>query len=452
MEKIEHKIHKDFEELINRFSIEDGRDIDIVLNTLCSKRYNLRISPKKCCFCHSDKEKEEITKVNSIKFPCKCSKCIHKSCIISEVSRQADDLFSNDANIVCDKCKTNVSLLKLIDMIKELSNEALKKLLQQYICPICSIIIQEKSCFNCKCSQKYHHLCLKSLIHNLLTTSLKDISEKASNLFEINCLNCKNCFDYSKLTKIFTKNELSEIQESFTRQTINNLKNSNPAADKKLACGICLEDKNVDKQFITLECDHKFCKDCLENYIKAEIQKGEYIHKQNKNITCPNSDCNMDIDFQIINDVISDKNLSNKYESLIMQKELGKKNKDSSEKMIRCPNGDCQFFCFIDMKTTSFVICPTCNHEFCVNGCKKVHRGFTCEQMKKIEERENEENRIIHFKNCPNCKIPIQKTAGCNHITCSCGTGFCYICGSTEWKECGHQYVGVALAERCIFF
>lgn len=445
--EVENKIHKDFEDLLNKHFVEDDKDIDIVLNTLCSKKYNLRITPQKCCLCHSSNKEELITKTNSIKFPCKCIKFMHKSCIIAEVSQEIGDLFSNKAKISCNTCKKNVSLLKFIDNImKESADNELKSLLQQYICPICKLSIQEKSCFPCKCSQKYHHLCLKSLIQNLLITS--DPLGKNSNLFEINCLTCKKSFDYLKLSKIFTTSELSEIQESFTKQKINNLKNSNPAAKKELECGICFEEKNVDKEFITLECEHKFCKDCLEGYINTEIQKGEYIHNQNKNVSCPN--CKNDIDLQIINNVLSDKNLYDKYEKSIIQKELEKENrKDSTEKMIRCPNSTCQYFCFIDTKITSFAKCPLCDLEFCVNGCKKVHKGNTCAQMKKQEEKENDGAMKIDFKQCPNCNIPIQKSKGCNHITCTCGTQFCYVCGSTEWKTCGHKYLGVTRMELC---
>ena len=35
--------------------------------------------------------------------------------------------------------------------------------------------------------------------------------------------------------------------------------------------------------------------------------------------------------------------------------------------------------------------------------------------------------RVVH---CPKCDVAVEKTFGCNHITCSCGTHWCFTCGS----------------------
>ena len=32
------------------------------------------------------------------------------------------------------------------------------------------------------------------------------------------------------------------------------------------------------------------------------------------------------------------------------------------------------------------------------------------------------------FKQCPNCKRQVQKTEGCNHMTCICKYQWCYAC------------------------
>ena len=33
------------------------------------------------------------------------------------------------------------------------------------------------------------------------------------------------------------------------------------------------------------------------------------------------------------------------------------------------------------------------------------------------------------WKKCPACHNVVERSEGCNHIRCRCGTGFCYLCG-----------------------
>ncbi|EMF12104.1 uncharacterized protein SEPMUDRAFT_46988, partial [Sphaerulina musiva SO2202] len=33
------------------------------------------------------------------------------------------------------------------------------------------------------------------------------------------------------------------------------------------------------------------------------------------------------------------------------------------------------------------------------------------------------------YQDCPNCRQRVQLADGCNHITCTCGIQFCYLCG-----------------------
>ena len=36
----------------------------------------------------------------------------------------------------------------------------------------------------------------------------------------------------------------------------------------------------------------------------------------------------------------------------------------------------------------------------------------------------------LNYKRCPKCRIWVQKTAGCEYISCKCGVQFCYRCGN----------------------
>ncbi|KAI5803157.1 RWD domain-containing protein [Geopyxis carbonaria] len=46
------------------------------------------------------------------------------------------------------------------------------------------------------------------------------------------------------------------------------------------------------------------------------------------------------------------------------------------------------------------------------------------------EERANEEYLRAHTTPCPTCAVPVLKSHGCNHMVCTCGTHFCFLCSA----------------------
>jgi IBR domain, a half RING-finger domain len=56
---------------------------------------------------------------------------------------------------------------------------------------------------------------------------------------------------------------------------------------------------------------------------------------------------------------------------------------------------------------------------------------LTQEQLE--QNQESEEWLASHTQPCPSCSAKVQRTGGCNHMTCFvCGQHFCYICGQ-DW-------------------
>jgi len=50
------------------------------------------------------------------------------------------------------------------------------------------------------------------------------------------------------------------------------------------------------------------------------------------------------------------------------------------------------------------------------------------------------------IRQCPRCGNGIERTAGCNLMTCRCGTKFCYGCGSTgnhDRGSCNKKWIVV---------
>ena len=85
-----------------------------------------------------------------------------------------------------------------------------------------------------------------------------------------------------------------------------------------------------------------------------------------------------------------------------------------------------------------------CKKEYCLQCKTEWHTNLTCEEyQKQKKDDENEKQFELYLKGsrakqCPNCKKWVEKISGCDHITCSCGSEFCYLCG--ELYINGHHY------------
>ena len=112
-----------------------------------------------------------------------------------------------------------------------------------------------------------------------------------------------------------------------------------------------------------------------------------------------------------------------------------------------CPTPDCQQIYRVSPDGVIFT-CPSCLTPICTSCQITSHDGITCEVYKRIETEGNEEFRKWkqenNVKDCPVCKVPIEKAYGCNHMECrNCKTHICWVCLETfdEGAKCyGHMW------------
>ncbi|CAK84121.1 unnamed protein product (macronuclear) [Paramecium tetraurelia] len=178
-------------------------------------------------------------------------------------------------------------------------------------------------------------------------------------------------------------------------------------------CAICFENYDLEQEAITLDCDHRFCRQCIKEQIYNQMDLGNF---KESDLVCPL--CNHPINFYIIQNCTPD--VSAKINDLRTQ---NLKIDSKYEKVVVCPGRGCPASYIISIYL-EFPTCTNCKLQFCANGCDKAHQGMTCEQFKQ-KTRAKQEKGLV---NCPKCKVQIFKDGGCNHMTCRCKHEFCYVC------------------------
>lgn len=75
---------------------------------------------------------------------------------------------------------------------------------------------------------------------------------------------------------------------------------------------------------------------------------------------------------------------------------------------------------------------------------KRFHAN-KIKKLRNVSELDKEFYKFVKgklFKQCPFCKMWVEKTMGCNHMSCRCGKDFCYLCGKPMDMRKGHQCQG----------
>ncbi|KZP04504.1 hypothetical protein FIBSPDRAFT_1054631 [Athelia psychrophila] len=100
-----------------------------------------------------------------------------------------------------------------------------------------------------------------------------------------------------------------------------------------------------------------------------------------------------------------------------------------------CTTPDCrQVYRCTASDTASIMHCPSCLSSVCSACHEGGHEGMTCGERKQNNDPEEQERLNDElatqpgFKKCPQCTVWIEKTEGCNHMSCKCGAHICWVC------------------------
>ncbi|XP_061677291.1 ankyrin repeat and IBR domain-containing protein 1-like isoform X1 [Syngnathoides biaculeatus] len=222
-------------------------------------------------------------------------------------------------------------------------------------------------------------------------------------------------------------------------------------------CGICMSSISVFEEPVDMSCGHEFCRACWEGFLNLKIQEGE-AH----NILCPAFDCFQLVPVEVIESVVS-REMDKRYLQFDIKAFV-----ENNPAIRWCPEAGCERA--VRLKThgsgsstsdpLSFPLlrAPAVDcgkgHLFCWECQGEAHEPCDCDVWKlwlqKVNEMKPEELAgvseayedaanclwlLTNSKPCANCKSPIQKNEGCNHMQCAkCKYDFCWIC-LEEWKK-----------------
>ena len=238
-------------------------------------------------------------------------------------------------------------------------------------------------------------------------------------------------------------------------------------ASSAFTCPLCFDAFSGAKCCQIQSCGHVFCRSCLEDFWKLLIREGDVSR-----ITCPDPECVKKV-IPAAEDDVRRVVTQEELERLRWLREKQLFDKDPS--VLPCPLPFCQRPVPRPAVTEAEAAsgwdrlrtCPSCSYSFCAY-CKRTWHGtishcpipfaetFLLDYLEMAEDSEGRRNierrygrinvlRLVKqheedkendkwFKEstipCPGCAIRVQKSSGCNHMTCvKCKQHFCYRCG-----------------------
>ncbi|KIJ15160.1 hypothetical protein PAXINDRAFT_77956 [Paxillus involutus ATCC 200175] len=191
-------------------------------------------------------------------------------------------------------------------------------------------------------------------------------------------------------------------------------------------CPICYDDVTSPQQ---LGCGHVYCAACLRHFLSSALDSDQLP------LTCLGDEarCHVPIPIPTIQQFLPPTSFNRLLEAAF-DSHVSK----HPEEFKCCKTPDCtQLYRPVRPRDPAKTLhCPSCFAAVC-NACNEdSHEGLTCAQSR-LRKNQAEQDRLNdawiasqggRVKKCPRCSVPIEKTYGCNHMTCRCGAHVCWVC------------------------
>ncbi|KAL1889619.1 hypothetical protein Cpir12675_005699 [Ceratocystis pirilliformis] len=196
-------------------------------------------------------------------------------------------------------------------------------------------------------------------------------------------------------------------------------------------CDVCLEERH-DHEFssLTAECNHNItmCTLCANKWLDIEMG----THMPNS-ICCPS--CKAVPTLSHLKRWARP-DLCERFDMLLTTSALR-----NITNFYWCINPNCGSG-QIHISQCPVMMCDKCKLEQCIMHGTPWHENMTCSEYdnrigsRKIREERASKATIREVaQKCPVCSSPVELRSGCNHITCSCGIQWCYLCLAVWTKD-----------------
>ena len=235
-------------------------------------------------------------------------------------------------------------------------------------------------------------------------------------------------------------------------------------ADSFFNCEICFLSLPGSKCIRTGTCSHIHCQDCLRSHIMTKISSGDVTK-----VDCPSGNCEELISPNVVKRLVPRVDFE-RYDKLLLQRTL-----DGMQDIVYCPRPSCR--CVTVRDDSNMAQCPRCMFSFCILCHRAWHGLSPCRllpaDLKQLwetwESLDAEDRRVLEVqygkerlhkalqeynsykwiesnaKACPQCSAKIQKTHGCNKMTCMhCSSHFCWLCDTllSRYNPYSHFRIG----------
>lgn len=175
-------------------------------------------------------------------------------------------------------------------------------------------------------------------------------------------------------------------------------------------CSICCE--TTPHLFKNFGCEHAACESCWQRWFEVQIPMCRAKCEVPELVRCINSECGAVLAPHLLRHVLTESlEATQLLAELATRSRLQKNLMFPQEMQVNCPRPGCVGLGYLGFDQ---IMCFICEHQWTCNG-SQPEDGMP----------------VGAIKACPKCKVNIEKTGGCDHMTCS---------------QCRHEFYWTTLA------